>query len=70
MKKWLSLLLAASFSLLASAAPLFENGKTSWKIIVPEKSNAVIDYASTELADTLKKVSGASFAIQKNKETL
>ena len=68
MKKWFSLLLAASFTLLASAAPLFENGKTDWKIIVPEKSNSVIDYASSELADTLKKVSGAAFAVQKNKQ--
>lgn len=52
----------------ASAAPLFENGKTQWKITVPEKSNAVIDYAASELAATLKKVSGADFTVQNQKQ--
>ena len=68
-KKCVSLLavLFTSLSTIA-AAPLFENGKSSWQITLPEKSNAVIDYAASELAETLKKVSGVTFAAAKTRQ--
>ena len=67
MKRLLLFCVTLIIALTAAATPLFENGKTRWQITVPEKSNAVIDYAAGELAGTLKKVSGTAFTIGKNR---
>ena len=64
MKRWLSFYCAALFGFCAAAAPLFENGKTQWRIVLPDNAGTELKYAASELAATLKKVSGADFAIQ------
>ena len=38
MKKWLSFYCAVLLFATAAAAPLFENGKTRWQIVLPENS--------------------------------
>lgn len=43
--------------------PLFENGRTAWLIAVPDAPSRYMKYASAELAGTLKKISGAAFAV-------
>lgn len=63
MKKWLSLYCAAFLAFCAAAAPLFENGKTQWKIILPDNAGTEINYAASELSTALKKISGADFAV-------
>ncbi len=50
----------------AWAAPLFENGKTQWKIQVPAAPDPVEEYAAEELRDALGKMSGAVFPIIKS----
>jgi len=47
----------------AVECPLFDNGRTAWVISVPDKPSKYMDYAARELADTLKKISGATFGI-------
>ena len=66
MKKLLSFGCVALLAFCATAAPLFENGKTFWKIILPANSTAEINYAAEELSAALKKISGANFARQQN----
>ena len=61
MKKWLSFYCAVLLICSAAAAPLFENGKTRWQIVLPENSGNEMTYAATELSAALKKVSGAEF---------
>ncbi len=61
MKKWLSFYCAVLLFAAAAAAPLFENGKTRWQIVLPENSGNEITYAANELASALKKISGADF---------
>lgn len=66
MKKLSSFFCAALLAFSAAAVPLFENGKTQWQIILPDTPGNEITYAATELAETLKKVSGADFTVQKS----
>ena len=47
----------------ANGAVLFDNGKTDWQIVIPVKADAAEKYAAKELQSTLKKISGADFAI-------
>ncbi len=47
-----------------AASPLFENGKTDWKIYCSSQDdNGIVKYAATELQETLKKISKADFII-------
>ncbi len=64
MKKWFSFYCAALISFGAAAAPLFEDGKTQWKIILPDTSTAEMKYAAEELTAALKKISGVKFTTQ------
>ncbi len=50
----------------ASTPPLFEKGKTQWKILLSEPGNPTISYAGSELARALNKISGAEFVIAKD----
>ena len=43
--------------------PLFADGKTSWRIVVPDGASRYMRYAADELAGTLRKISGAEFPI-------
>ena len=61
MKKWLSFCCSVLLISGAVAAPLFENGKTQWQIVLPEKPGNEINYAASELTAALKKISGADF---------
>lgn len=62
MKKFLILLLSTAFVLLHAGTELFRNGSSNWKVIVPQNSDQVVNYAASELIQTLKKVSGVDFA--------
>ncbi len=48
---------------LSGAAPLFDNGKSAWKIVIPEKADAAERYAAEELQTFLHKISGVKIAI-------
>ena len=61
MKKWLSFYCAALLFAAAAAAPLFENGKTQWQIVLPENPGNEINYAASELTAAFKKIYGADF---------
>ena len=61
MKKFLILLLSTAFVLLHAGTVLFSNGSSSWKVIVPRNSDQVVNYAASELIQTLKKISGVDF---------
>ena len=45
------------------AAPLFENGNTTWRVMRQTDADCVVKYAVTELTRALKLVSGATFAV-------
>ena len=45
------------------AEPLFEGGKTAWRVCRPSSDDCTIAYAVQELTNALKKVSGADFAV-------
>ncbi len=62
MKKLLTLLFLAACVIL-NAAPLFENGKTSWKIYIPEKASPTELYAAEELSTYLRRISRCYFDI-------
>ena len=55
MKKLLSFCCAVLLISGAAAAPLFENGKTGWQIVLPANSGNEMSYAATELTAALKK---------------
>ena len=59
MKKWFSFCCSVLLISGAVAAPLFENGKTQWQIVLPENPGNEITYAASELSTALKKISGA-----------
>ena len=61
MKKWFSFCCSVLLISGAVAAPLFENGKTQWQIVLPENPGNEITYAASELSTALKKISGADF---------
>ena len=61
MKKWLSFYCSVLLLSSTVAAPLFENGKTQWQIVLPENPGNEISYAASELTAALKKISGADF---------
>ncbi|MBO4648459.1 MAG: DUF4838 domain-containing protein [Lentisphaeria bacterium] len=65
MKKMLTASLLLSALLLSAAAPLFQNGKSEWKIVIPAKPHMTENYAAEEFRDTLKKVSGVTLPIEK-----
>ena len=65
MKKLFSFFWSALFILSTTAGPLFENGKTQWRIVLPDNPGTM-KYAASELAATLKKISGADFTVQKS----
>jgi len=48
---------------LAQAAPLFRNGETTWRIVLPERADGVEQHAAEELQGFLKRISGADFPI-------
>ncbi len=50
-------------ALLLHAEPLFSNGKTAWKIVMPQNSDQVMQYAAEELTTALQKISGVKFAV-------
>ena len=64
MKKFILLLAVAASALTASAAnPLFSNGKTVWKIVVPQNITEQTQYAVDELTSALEKVSKIKFEV-------
>ena len=65
MKKLSSFFCAALLAFSAAAVPLFENSKTQWRIVLPDNPGTM-KYAASELAATLKKISGADFTVQKS----
>lgn len=60
-KRWIMLLFAACA--LLNAAPLFENGRTAWKIYIPENASPTEVYAAEELSNTLRRISRCHFDI-------
>ena len=48
---------------LAVAAPLFEDGKTAWTIVVPDGAPRPVSYAAEELSNTIVRISGAALPI-------
>ena len=63
MKKSLSLLCALFCAAAASAAALFDNGKSDWQIVIPVKADAAEKYAADELQTFLKKISGVTLPV-------
>lgn len=64
MKKVAILFTAALCTLVVSAAnPLFSNGKTVWKIVVPQNITEQTQYAVDELTSALEKVSKIKFEV-------
>ena len=66
MKKRMFLFLVCIFSALGVSAeekPLFENGKSSWKIIIPANGGKTEQYAAEELQRAVWKISGARLPI-------
>ena len=43
--------------------PLFEDGKTEWRIVVPDGASQFMRYAAGELSNTVEKISGAGFGV-------
>ena len=66
MKFQMTLFLSLSALLLSAASPLFRNGKSDWKIVIPAKPHITETFAAEELRDTLKKISGATLPIEKS----
>lgn len=54
----------------AEALTLAENGKTSWKIVLPDAPQPVESTAARELAEHLQAVTGTEFPIVKESETV
>ena len=49
--------------LLAAVLPLFENGSTAWKVVVPPDAQPCVRFAAEEFTNALGRVSGAYFEI-------
>ena len=47
----------------AKDIPIAENGQAKACIVIPEKSTAIVSFASAELAKYLKKITGATFKV-------
>ena len=47
----------------AQARPLFEDGRTAWVVVVPDSPSRYMEYAASELAAVLGKMSGATFGV-------
>ena len=43
--------------------PLFENGRTAWKVVLPDGAPPPVAFAAQELTNALARVSGAAFEI-------
>ena len=65
MKHLTTVILSLSALLLSAASPLFQNGKSDWKIVIPANPHITETYAAEELRDTLKKISGVTLPIEK-----
>ena len=64
MKKFVAALALSACALVASAAaPLFSNGKTVWKIVVPQNMSEQTKYAVDELTLALEKISKVKFEV-------
>ena len=53
----------ASLAQLTAGAPLFEGGRSAWRVAVPEKAARPVRYAAEELTNTLAKMSGAALPV-------
>ena len=53
---------------LRAAPPLFENGRTAWKVVLPDDAPPPVAFAAQELTNALTRVSGAAFAIVPSRE--
>ena len=52
----------------ADTRPLFEDGKTVWRIVVPNGASRYMRYAACELSNTVEKISGARLGIVETAE--
>ena len=57
-----TLALSAAVSV-ASAAPLFDGGKSEWSVVVAEDAAHPVRYAAEELTNTIARISGASLPV-------
>lgn len=57
------LAVAGLHSAAAAVPPLFEDGKTSWVVVIAPNAPPAVRYAAEEFTNVLKRVSGADFAI-------
>ena len=48
---------------LASAKPLFDNGKSEWSIVIPDNASRPLCYAAEELTNVVSRISGASLPV-------
>jgi len=46
-------------------APLFDGGKSDWSVVVPDGAERPLWYASSELTNTIKKISGAVIPVER-----
>ena len=65
MKKTILTLAVCVTSLCLAAAPLFDNGKSSWKVIIPTDSSTVNEHAAKEFTTAIKKISGVELPVVK-----
>ena len=64
MKKWMVTLLIGIVSAVSAAEiTLAENGQAKAGIVIPEKAKPIVRFAAQELAEHLKKMTGADFRI-------
>ena len=62
------LLFALSFcGYILAAAPLFQNRKSTWQIILPSKTDSTLNFAAQELQTHLQKISGATLPVKRSK---
>ncbi|MBQ9087436.1 MAG: DUF4838 domain-containing protein [Lentisphaeria bacterium] len=62
----LFLVIAVAAALTVSAAPLFHNQQTAWKIVISPSATATEMRAATELQTYLQQISGAKFTITRS----
>ena len=53
----------ASLAQLMAGTPLFERGRSAWRVVVPEKAARPVRHAAEELTNTLAKISGATLPV-------
>ena len=64
MKKWMvALLIGIVCAVSAAEITLAENGQAKARIVIPEKAKPIVRFAAQELAEHLKKMTGAEFKI-------